>query len=156
MPEEVEGKLKKELRRLSKQPFGSAEASVLRNYLDVCLELPWNVRTKERLNVAAARKVLDSDHYGLEKVKERILEFLAVKQLAPDLRGQIICLVGPPGVGKTSIAYSVAKATNRRMARILWVVFTMRRRFADTAKLISAPCLAELSVRFKRPAVPIR
>lgn len=118
LPEEVEGKLKKELRRLSKQPFGSAEASVLRNYLDVCLELPWNVRTKERLNVAAARKVLDSDHYGLEKVKERILEFLAVKQLAPDLRGQIICLVGPPGVGKTSIAYSVAKATNRKMARI--------------------------------------
>ncbi|MDY4953721.1 MAG: endopeptidase La [Candidatus Onthomonas sp.] len=118
LPEEVDEKLHKELRRLSKQPFGSAEASVLRNYLDVCLELPWNVRTKERLNVEAARKVLDADHYGLEKVKERILEFLAVKQLAPDLRGQIICLVGPPGVGKTSIASSVAKAMNRKMARV--------------------------------------
>ena len=114
----MDEKLHKELRRLSKQPFGSAEASVLRNYLDVCLELPWNVRTKERLNVEAARKVLDADHYGLEKVKERILEFLAVKQLAPDLRGQIICLVGPPGVGKTSIASSVAKAMNRKMARV--------------------------------------
>ena len=118
LPEEVSEKLKKELRRLSKQPFGSAEASVLRNYLDVCLELPWNVRTKERLNVTAARKILDADHFGLEKVKERILEFLAVKQLAPELRGQIICLVGPPGVGKTSVAYSVARATNRKMARV--------------------------------------
>lgn len=118
LPEEVSEKLEKELRRLSKQPFGSAEASVLRNYLDVCLELPWNVRTKERLNVAAARKILDADHYGLDKVKERILEFLAVKQLAPDLRGQIICLVGPPGVGKTSIAYSMARAMNRKMARV--------------------------------------
>ena len=87
LPEEVDAKLRKELTRLSKQPYSSAEASVLRNYLDVCLELPWTVRTKERLNVEAARKVLDADHYGLDKVKERILEFLAVKQLAPDLRG---------------------------------------------------------------------
>ena len=118
LPEEVDAKLRKELTRLSKQPYSSAEASVLRNYLDVCLELPWTVRTKERLNVEAARKVLDADHYGLDKVKERILEFLAVKQLAPDLRGQIICLVGPPGVGKTSIASSLAKAMNRKMARV--------------------------------------
>ena len=118
LPKEVDAKLRKELTRLSKQPYSSAEASVLRNYLDVCLELPWTVRTKERLNVEAARKVLDADHYGLDKVKERILEFLAVKQLAPDLRGQIICLVGPPGVGKTSIASSLAKAMNRKMARV--------------------------------------
>ena len=118
LPQEVEEKLLKELHRLEKQPFGSAEASVLRNYLDVCLELPWNVRTKERLNVEAARKILDADHYGLQQVKDRILEFLAVKQLAPDLKGQILCLVGPPGVGKTSIASSVARAMNRKMARI--------------------------------------
>ena len=118
LPKEVDAKLRKELNRLSKQPYSSAEASVLRNYLDVCLELPWTVRTKERLNVEAARKVLDADHYGLDKVKERILEFLAVKQLAPDLRGQIICLVGPPGVGKTSIASSLRKAMNRKMARV--------------------------------------
>ena len=118
LPEEVAEKLRKELKRMEKQPFGSAESGVLRNYLDVCLELPWTVKTKEHINVAHARKVLDADHYGMEKVKERILEFLAVKKLSPELRGQIICLVGPPGVGKTSIAASVAKALNRNMARV--------------------------------------
>jgi ATP-dependent Lon protease len=118
LPEEVEEKLLKELRHLEKQPYGSAEASVLRNYLDTCLELPWTKTTKERVNVASARKILDADHFGLDKVKERILEFLAVKQLAPDLKGQIICLVGPPGVGKTSIGMSMARALNRKLARI--------------------------------------
>ena len=118
LPVEVKEKLEKELRRLEKQPFGSAEATVLRNYLDTVLELPWGKKTKERVNVAAARKTLDADHFGLEKVKTRILEFLAVKQLAPQLEGQILCLVGPPGVGKTSIASSVAKAIHRNMARI--------------------------------------
>ncbi|WP_368248378.1 endopeptidase La [Intestinimonas butyriciproducens] len=118
LPKEVEKKLNKELDRLSKQPFGSAEATVIRNYLDVCLDLPWSKRTRERTDVKAARKVLDADHYGLDKVKERVLEFLAVKQLAPELKGQVLCLVGPPGVGKTSIAMSVARATGRRLARI--------------------------------------
>ncbi len=118
LPEEAAEKLNKELARLEKQPFGSAEATVIRNYLDTMLELPWGKQTKERVNVAAARKVLDADHFGLDKVKERILEFLAVKQLAPELKGQIICLVGPPGVGKTSIAMSMAKALNRKLARI--------------------------------------
>ena len=114
LPQEVADKLTKEVGRLEKQPFGSAEATVLRNYLDTVLELPWGKHTKERVNVEAARKVLDADHYGLEKVKERILEFLAVKQLAPGLKGQILCLVGPPGVGKTSIAMSMARALNRK------------------------------------------
>ena len=118
LPAEVEKHLLKEVQRLQKQPSSSAEAAVSRSYLDLCLELPWGKYTKEQINVAAAQKVLDADHYGLEKVKERILEFLAVKQLAPDLKGQIICLVGPPGVGKTSIAASLAKATHRKMARI--------------------------------------
>lgn len=118
LPDEVREKLEKELKRLSKQGFGSPEATVSRNYLDICLDLPWTKRSKERVNVAAAKKVLDADHYGMEKVKERILEFLAVKKLAPDLKGQIICLAGPPGVGKTSIAASLAKAMNRRMARV--------------------------------------
>ncbi len=118
LPDEVREKLNKEVARLAKQPFGSSEATVLRNYLDVCLELPWGKKTKERVSVDAARKVLDKDHFGLDKVKERILEFLAVKQLAPELKGQIICLVGPPGVGKTSIAMSVARALNRKLARI--------------------------------------
>lgn len=118
IPREVAEKLNKEVGRLSKQPFGSSEATVIRNYLDVCLDLPWSKRSKERIDVQAARKVLDTDHYGLQKVKERILEFLAVKQLAPELKGQVICLVGPPGVGKTSIAMSVARATGRKLARI--------------------------------------
>ena len=118
LPREVADKLNKEVGRLEKQPFGSAEASVIRGYLDTVLELPWGKKTKERVDVAAARKVLDADHFGLDKVKERILEFLAVKQLAPQLRGQILCLVGPPGVGKTSIAMSMARALNRKLARI--------------------------------------
>ena len=116
--DEVREKLNKELSRLAKQPFGSSEATVLRSYLDVCLSLPWGKKTRERISVDSARKVLDKDHFGLEKVKERILEFLAVKQLAPELKGQILCLVGPPGVGKTSIAMSVARALNRKLARI--------------------------------------
>ncbi len=118
LPKEVKEKLEKELQRLSKQAYGSSEASVIRNYLDIVLEMPWNKRTKERLDVHAAGRILEEDHYGLEKVKERILEILAVKQLSPDLPGQIICLVGPPGVGKTSIAMSVARALNRKLARI--------------------------------------
>ena len=91
---------------------------MIRNYLDVCLELPWGTYTKERVNVDAVRRVLDRDHFGLEKVKERILETIAVRQMNPEGKGQIICLVGPPGVGKTSIALSVAKALNRKLASI--------------------------------------
>jgi len=118
LAEENEKKLLKDVDRLAKQPFGSAEASVLRGYLDTVLELPWNVETKERANVEAARKILERDHFGMEKVKERILEFIAVRALKPDAKGQAICLVGPPGVGKTSIALSVAKAMNRKVARL--------------------------------------
>lgn len=117
--EEVhEKKLLKDVDRLKKQPFGSQEGAVLRNYLDHILELPWNVVTKERVDVSAARKILEQDHFGMEKVKERILETIAVRQMAPDMPPQIICLVGPPGVGKTSISYSIAKCLNRKMARI--------------------------------------
>ena len=118
LPEETEKKLLKDVDRLSRQPFGSAEASVLRNYLDTVLDMPWGVETKERVSVETARRRLDRDHYGLEKVKERILEFIAVRRLNPDARGQIICLVGPPGVGKTSIALSIARAMNRKVARL--------------------------------------
>lgn len=118
LPAEVREKLLKEVKHLEKQPYGSSEAAVIRTYLDTCLELPWQIKTRERVSVAAVSKVLNADHYGLEKVKERILEFVAVKQLAPGLKGQIICLVGPPGVGKTSIAMSVARAMNRKLARI--------------------------------------
>ncbi len=118
MAEDAREKLLKDVDRLQKQPFGSAEASVLRNYLDTVLELPWNKPTRERVDIARVRQVLDKDHYGMEKVKERILEAMAVRQMAPEMPCQILCLVGPPGVGKTSIAYSIARSLNRKMARI--------------------------------------
>ena len=118
LEEASEKKLLRDVERLKKQSFGSSEASVLRNYLDTVLELPWNIRTKERVDMEAARKILEKDHYGLHKVKERILETIAVRQMAPQMPPQILCLVGPPGVGKTSIAYSIARCLNRKMARI--------------------------------------
>ncbi|MBE6950679.1 MAG: endopeptidase La [Ruminococcaceae bacterium] len=118
LSEEIEKKLLKDIDRLSKQPFGSQEGAVLRGYLDTVLELPWKEKTKERIDIGAARKILEKDHFGMEKVKERILETLAVRRMAPEMPAQIICLVGPPGVGKTSIAYSIARALNRKMARI--------------------------------------
>jgi len=118
LPGPVREKLNRELEHLSKQPYSSSESTVLRTYLDTCLELPWGIYTKEKISVDGVRKALDHDHFGLDKVKERILEFVAVKQLSPELKGQVICLVGPPGVGKTSVAMSVARAMNRKLARI--------------------------------------
>ena len=118
LSEEIEKKLLKEVNRLAKQPYGSAEASVIRNYLDVCLEMPWNKQTKDRADVTKAKALLDREHFGLDKVKERILELIAVRQINPDAKGKILCLVGPPGVGKTSIAISVAKAMNRKLSRL--------------------------------------
>ncbi|MBQ9806570.1 MAG: endopeptidase La [Clostridia bacterium] len=118
LPREVEEKLTKENDRLSKTPYGSAESTVLANYLDICLDIPWNKTTKDRINCNAVQKVLDADHFGLEKVKERIVEYIAAKQLNPDLKNQILCLVGPPGVGKTSIASSIARAMNRKYVRL--------------------------------------
>lgn len=118
LAEENEDKLLKELARLKRQPFGSQEAAVLRNYLDTVLELPWNSASRDRVDVEAARKILEKDHFGLQKVKSRILEALAVKSLTPEMPTQIICLVGPPGVGKTSVAYSVARSMNRKLARV--------------------------------------
>ena len=118
LPAATEEKLLREVSRFARQQAGSAEAAVLRNYLDTILDLPWNTETKERLDVKAAGKILDEDHFGLEAVKKRILETLAVRQLAPELPGQILCLVGPPGVGKTSIAISIARALNRNLARL--------------------------------------
>ena len=118
LEKEIEDKLLKEVKRLSKQPPNSSEAAVIRTYLDTCLELPWNKRTKERVDIRVAKKILEDDHFGLEKVKARILEIFAVRKMAPEMPGQIICLVGPPGVGKTSIAMSIARALNRNLARL--------------------------------------
>jgi ATP-dependent Lon protease len=103
---------------LAKTPFGAAESTVLRNYIDTCLDIPWCIATEQTPTVAEARKVLDADHAGLEKVKKRILEYVAVKQISPDVKNQILCLVGPPGVGKTSVAISIARAMKRKYARI--------------------------------------
>lgn len=113
-----EEKLLKECEKLFRMPYGSHEASVIRLYLDTCLELPWNNLSRERLDIKRARKILDRDHYGLDKVKERFVEILAVKSLVPKQTGQIICLAGPPGVGKTSIARSIAEATGRKYVRV--------------------------------------
>ena len=118
LPKEVTEKLNKEVSRMAKTPYGSAEGTVIRNYLDVCLDIPWTKLSSEKADVSRAKKILDADHDGLEKVKERILEYVAVKQLSPNLRNQILCLVGPPGVGKTSIASSVARALGRKYVRV--------------------------------------
>jgi ATP-dependent Lon protease len=118
LPKLQHDKLMKECDRLSKMPEGSHEGSVIVSYLETCLELPWNVSSKEHIDLKRARRILDREHYGLNKVKERILEVLAVKKLSPEIRGQIICLVGPPGVGKTSIAHSIAEATGRKYVRV--------------------------------------
>ena len=118
LPHEVEAKLYKEIGRLAKQPFGSAEAAVIRSYLDVCLEIPWTKETEDDLDPAAVRRALDADHFGLEKIKDRIVEYVSVRRLAPDQKGSILCLLGPPGTGKTSVALSVARAMGRKLCRI--------------------------------------
>lgn len=118
LPQLQQEKLLHECDRLSKMPYGSHEASVIRGYLEICLDLPWNKQSKETIDLKKAERILNRDHYGLTKVKERILETLAVRKLAPDYNRQIICLVGPPGVGKTSIAKSIAKATGRNYVRV--------------------------------------
>jgi len=118
LPEEVEDKALKEVERLEKMPPAAAEGIVIRTYLDWLLDLPWSVETADRLDLDLAEKILDEDHYGLQKVKERIIEYLAVRQLAEKLKGPILCLIGPPGVGKTSLAKSVARALERNFVRI--------------------------------------
>ena len=118
LAEDSEKKLLKEVDRLSKMQGPNQEATVIRTYLDTCLDLPWNTFTVDDLDIARAQQILDRDHYGLKKVKDRILETLAVRKLAPDVKAQIICLVGPPGVGKTSIARSIAESLGRKYVRI--------------------------------------
>ncbi|MBR5389773.1 MAG: endopeptidase La [Clostridia bacterium] len=118
LPDEVREKLLREVRRMGKMQSSSPESSVSRSYLDVCLDLPWTETKKENDDIRKARAVLEEDHYGLEKVKERILEFFAVKNLTGGVKGQILCLVGPPGVGKTSVARSIARCMGRDYARL--------------------------------------
>ncbi|MBE6605974.1 MAG: endopeptidase La [Ruminococcaceae bacterium] len=118
LPAATEEKLLREAGRMEHNAYGSPENAIIRTYLDTCLSLPWNSASKTKVSVGATRKVLNQDHYGLEKVKERILEYVAVKELSPELKSQIICLVGPPGVGKTSIASSIARSMKRAFVRL--------------------------------------
>ena len=118
LPESLAAVLHKECGKLAKMPFGSHEATVVRTYLDACLALPWNTTTKDSLDLKRARRILDRDHDGLDKVKERIVEALAVRQLSAEMKGQGLCLGGPPGVGKTSIARSIAEAMGRKYVRV--------------------------------------
>ena len=118
MPEHVEKAALKELDRYEKVPAASAESSVIRTYLDWLIALPWTKETKDDLDINKAKRILDEDHYGLEKVKERVLEYLAVQKLTNSLKGPILCLVGPPGVGKTSLAKSIARSLNRKFIRV--------------------------------------
>ncbi|MGA7118892.1 MAG: endopeptidase La [Polyangiaceae bacterium] len=118
LPQEAEQVAKKQLKRLRNMQVGSAEYTVVRTYLDWILDLPWHVQTPDNMDIGAVRKVLDEDHYGLEKVKKRILEYLAVRKLKKDKKGPILCLIGPPGVGKTSLGRSIARALGRKFVRI--------------------------------------
>jgi ATP-dependent Lon protease len=118
MPDEVEKQARKELKRLERMPESAAEYAMLRSYLDWLLELPWSRATEDRIDIAQARKILDDDHYGLQKIKRRILEHLAVRKLNPQGKSPILCFVGPPGVGKTSLGQSIARATGRQFVRI--------------------------------------
>ncbi len=118
MPEEVEQHARKELKRLERMPEAAAEYSMLRTYLDWLVELPWSVATEDQIDIAQARQILDEDHYNLEKVKRRILEYLAVRKLNPEGKSPILCFVGPPGVGKTSLGQSIARATGRKFVRL--------------------------------------
>ena len=116
--DDIKEKLLKECSRLEKMSSSNADAMVARTYIETCLELPWGVYSKENRDTEKSKRILERDHYGLEKVKRRIIEYLAVSTVAPDIKGQIICLAGPPGVGKTSIAKSIAKATGREYVRV--------------------------------------
>lgn len=118
LPKEVAERLDREIKKLQRTPVGSADNVVLRNYIEACLEIPWSKSTKERSDVQMVQKILDEDHDGLEKVKERIVEYMSAIKLNPELKNQVICLVGPPGTGKTSIAASIARATKRKYVRV--------------------------------------
>ncbi len=118
MPEDVAVQANREMRRLKRMPEGAAEAGMVRSYLEWLTELPWRIEEKPPIDIAVARRVLDEDHYGLEKIKRRILEFLAVRKLNPEGKGPILCFVGPPGVGKTSLGQSIARAMERKFIRV--------------------------------------
>ena len=141
MSKEALDKATSEFKKLKMMSPMSAEASVVRNYIDTLIGLPWQKKTKISRELALAEKILDEDHYGLEKVKERIIEYLAVQQRVDKLKAPILCLVGPPGVGKTSLGQSIAKAVNRKFIRMALGGEEMNLKFAVIEELILAQCL---------------
>src|SRR6185295_7299748 len=118
MAKEVEEHARKELRRLERMPEAAAEYGMVRSYLDWLIELPWKLPERPPIDIAEARRILDEDHYGLEKIKRRIIEYLAVRKLAPQGKAPILCFIGPPGVGKTSLGQSIARAMQRKFVRV--------------------------------------
>ena len=140
MPTEVKREADKQLRRLEQMHPESSEASLVRTYLDWLVDLPWSKKTKDNLNIKKAKQVLDEDHYNLEKIKERILEYLAVNKLRRKIKGPILCFVGPPGVGKTSLGRSIARSLGRNFVRVSSAACAMKRRFAATGGLTWARC----------------
>lgn len=160
LSKEAREKALAELKKLRSMSPMSAEATVVRNYLDWLLSIPWKKRTKVKKDIRLAEKILNEDHYGLEKVKERILEYLAVQQRTIKVKGPILCLVGPPGVGKTSLGKSMATATGRNFVRISLGGVRTKPRSVGTGGPISDPCPARSSKDEKgevvKSAVPAR
>jgi len=145
MPAEAESQARREVRRYERMPEQAAEAGMVRSYLDWLIELPWAPPPETTIDIPQARRILDEDHYGLEKIKSRIIEYLAVRKLAPQGKAPILCFVGPPGVGKTSLGQSIARAMDRPFVRVSSAGFTMRRKSAGIGGPISAPCPATSS-----------
>ncbi len=146
LSEEAQGKVKKELKKLKMMHPTSAEATVVRNYVDWILTLPWSDKSEERFDITEAEKILDEDHYGLKKPKERIVEYLAVQALTKSLKGPILCFVGPPGVGKTSIARSIARARPAENSCVChWAACETKPKFEAIAARTSVRCPARSS-----------
>ena len=151
MPTEVEEQARKELRRLERMPEAAAEYGMVRTYLDWLIELPWSLPEEKPIDIAEARRILDEDHFGLDKIKRRIVEYLAVRKLAPQGKAPILCFVGPPGVGKTSLGQSHRPRHGPQVrARRASAACTTRRRSAATAAPISARCRATSSRRIRK------
>ncbi len=140
MPKEAREKTEAELQKLKMMSPMSAEATVVRGYIDWMIQVPWNARSKVKKDLLKAQEVLDTDHYGLERVKDRILEYLAVQSRVSKIKGPILCLVGPPGVGKTSLGSRSLVRPAANMSVWRWAAYVTKRRFAVTAGLTSAPC----------------
>ena len=138
MNDEARDKANRELERLSRMAPGSPEIGVSRTYIEWLLDLPWGKTTPDNLDLKRARRILAEDHYGLDEVKQRVIEYLAVCRIKNNMKGPVLCFVGPPGVGKTSIARSVARALGASSFRCLWAACATRRKFAAIAERISA------------------